>query len=691
MSHKTRTNAHFPDTSTQCCLLTRAAQRLVVLLASALAGVLGLGSVGATEYGEGDIMALSFDQLLEVNVEKVYGASKYEQTISQAPSAVSLVTRDEIQKQGYRTIADVLRSVNGVYVSDDRNYSYIGIRGFSSPGDYNSRVLLLVDGHRLNDNVYDQALVGREGFLDVDLIERVEVIRGPSSSIYGNNAFFGVINVITRSGASVNGLETSGEAGTHETYSGRVTYGKLLAGEWDLLVSGSFYDSAGERRVYFPEFDAPATNDGMAENADGERAMHFFAALGNEQFKLTGGFAWRRKDVPTASFLTTFNDGGEQTEDKRAYLDLKGGHEFSEALQLIGHVAYDYSWYRGEYPYGAGLGRFLNLDESEGQSLSADWQLNWQALERCKIILGGDLRESLSIEQLNWDQTPFNQNLFDQREGRNFGVFGQAEVRVLTNLTVNAGVRFDHYSTFGDTANPRLALIYAPWERTTFKALYGEAYRAPNAYELYYAYPGQSKANPNLQPEEIRTYELVWEQALAANLRFTASAYHYDVDNLAAQIIDPGDGLLVFENQSTAQANGLELGFEARFTNGFVARVGYTLQKAEDDATGFELSNSPHRLAKLNVIAPLWSDRVFAGLDLQYSSPVATVLGNRSDDVLLLNLTVFSRPLGENFEIAATLYNALDERKGFSASTEHVQDTIPLARRAIRLKATYRF
>ena len=74
-------------------------------------------------------MDLSLDQLLDVNVDKVYGASKYEQNVSQAPSSVSLVTRDEIQKQGYRTLADVLRGVNGVYVSDDRNYSYIGMRG----------------------------------------------------------------------------------------------------------------------------------------------------------------------------------------------------------------------------------------------------------------------------------------------------------------------------------------------------------------------------------------------------------------------------------------------------------------------------------------------------------------------------------------------------------------------------------
>lgn len=695
MSLKTPINAHFPNTNFGCLSLTAARSGGKVLAAfSALilsVAAQALCQGAATTVGESNFMALSLEQLLEVNVDKVYGASKYEQKLTQAPSSVSLVTRDEIQKQGYRTLADALRSVNGVYVTDDRNYSYVGIRGFNRPGDYNSRVLLLVDGHRINDNIYDQGLYGTEGFLDVDLIERVEVVRGPSSSIYGNNAFFGVVNVITRQGRSVNGLATTGEVGDNETFKGGFTYGKQYESGWEVLLSGSVYDSAGERRVYFPEFDAPATNNGMAENSDGDRAYNLYGSLGYADFTLTGGWAWRRKEIPTASFLTVFNDGGELAEDSRAYVDLKGEHDFSEAVKLISHVSYDYSWYRGEYPYGAGLGRVLNLDEAQGESVGGDWQLNWQAWARCKLIVGGDFRENLQMHQENWDEAPYALYLNDERDGRNLGAFAQVELSLLTNLVLNVGGRFDHFSTFGETANPRLALIYEPWAATTFKALYGEAYRAPNAYELYYAYPGQSKANPNLQPEEIRTYELVWEQRLPAHLRFSASAYHYEVKNLASQVVDPGDGLLVFQNQAAAKASGLELALEARFTNGITARIAYAIQNAEDEATGLELSNSPHALAKLNVSAPLWRDKVFAGVDLQYSSPVSTLLGNRSEEIWLLNATLFSRPVGDNLEISATLYNVLDERHGFSASTEHVQDTIPLPGRSFRLKATYRF
>jgi outer membrane receptor protein involved in Fe transport len=102
------------------------------------------------------------------------------------------------------------------------------------------------------------------------------------------------------------------------------------------------------------------------------------------------------------------------------------------------------------------------------------------------------------------------------------GVFAQAEVALMTNLLLNAGVRYDHFETFGDTVNPRLALIYSPTHSTTLKALYGTAFKAPNAYELYYSGPN-NKGNTGLTPETIDTYELVFEQGITTNLTFTAA------------------------------------------------------------------------------------------------------------------------------------------------------------------------
>ena len=152
---------------------------------------------------------LSLEELVDLEIDSVYGASAYAQKTAEAPSSVTIITADQIRKYGHRTLADVLRGVRGFYVTSDRNYSYLGVRGFSRPGDYNARVLLLVDGHRLNDNIFGSALIGTEFPLDIELIERVEIIRGPSSSLYGTSAFFGVINVITKRGGTMKGADLS--------------------------------------------------------------------------------------------------------------------------------------------------------------------------------------------------------------------------------------------------------------------------------------------------------------------------------------------------------------------------------------------------------------------------------------------------------------------------------------------------
>ena len=134
-----------------------------------------------------DFFEMSIEDLMELEIAT---ASKYKQKISEAPSSVTVVTAEEIRKYGYRTVLDILNSVPGFYKTYDRNYGYIGVRGFGRPGDYNSRILLLVDGHRANDNLGGSLGVVTDFHIDVDLIERIEIVRGPGSALYGSNAHF---------------------------------------------------------------------------------------------------------------------------------------------------------------------------------------------------------------------------------------------------------------------------------------------------------------------------------------------------------------------------------------------------------------------------------------------------------------------------------------------------------------------
>jgi outer membrane receptor protein involved in Fe transport len=247
-----------------------------------------------------DPTQLSIEELFEV---KVYSASKYEQKTTEAPGSITVITADEIRLQGWRTLADVLRSVRGLYVTYDRNYSYLGVRGFARMGDYNSRVLLLVDGYRLNEPVYDSALIGTEFPLDLDLVDRIEVVRGPGSSVYGSNAFFGVVNVITRSGGDLQGAEAAAAVQSFGTDAERVSVGGRTAGGVEWLASTSRYRSRGQD-LYFAEFDDPATHDGLAQGLDGDAVDQAFSKVSYAGFTLMDGYSRRSKDIPTASYTT---------------------------------------------------------------------------------------------------------------------------------------------------------------------------------------------------------------------------------------------------------------------------------------------------------------------------------------------------------------------------------------------------
>src|SRR6188508_2443237 len=186
---------------------------------------------------------LSLEDLMQIDAGQVFGASERLQPAIEAPASVSFITAQEIKRYGYRTLADVLRAVRGVYVTNDRNFSFVGIRGFGKPGDYNSRILLLVNGHRVNDNVFGQAEIGAEFGLDPAMFERVEIIRGPASSLYGDSAFFAVVNVITRSGAALGGTSVTVETGTLGTYLARSSTGHRLSNGLDVAISGTYEDS----------------------------------------------------------------------------------------------------------------------------------------------------------------------------------------------------------------------------------------------------------------------------------------------------------------------------------------------------------------------------------------------------------------------------------------------------------------
>jgi outer membrane receptor for ferrienterochelin and colicins len=632
---------------------------------------------------------LSIEQLMGIEVESVFGASKFEQKITEAPSSISIITSSDIRQYGYRTLGETLRSIRGFYISVDRNYHYLGSRGFARPGDYNSRYLLLIDGHRLNDNIYDTASIGNELALDVDLIDRIEVIRGPGSSLYGSNAFFGVINIITRESKSINGVELSGEAASFDTYKERVTYGKQFSEDIQFLVSATHLDSKGQS-LYFKEFDDPATNNGNADGGDYEKYGSTFMNLKYKDFTIESAYISRTKGIGIGSFGTVFNNKRTKTTDERGYIDMRYEKEITASTKITSKVFYDYYHYSGNYMYDYPP-LTLQRDYATGKWWGMGTELSTKIGSKHTLVAGLEYQDNLLQKQRTYDENPYTSYLNDTRGSYSWAAYMQDQYSILDNVVLNAGVRYDHYKTFGDTVNPRIGIIYNPWKKTTLKFLYGEAFRAPNAYELYYSDNGNTqKASLQLEPEKIHTYELILEQYVK-NYRFSLSGFYYGMKNMISQQIDPSDGLIAYQNIDEVVSKGVEFELQGKWARDVEGRFSYTYQETTNNETGRPLTNSPRHLLKLNIHVPIIKKYLSTGIEAQYTGPRRTLAGNDTGGFVVANLTLLSQELIKGLEISGSIYNLFDKKYGDPASNEFRQNVIPQDGRTFRIKLTYLF
>jgi iron complex outermembrane receptor protein len=649
-------------------------------LIAAFAAVLSLAGAASAQQPP-DLTDLSIEQLMRLEVEPVFGASKRLQPVTEAPASVTIITADEIARYGYRTLADILRGVRGLFVTSDRNYSYLGARGLARPGDYNSRILLLVDGHRMNDNVYDQAAIGGEFGLDPAMFARVEVIRGPASSLYGTSAFLAVVNVIMRTGASLNGTSVQADLGTFGARGTRAAVGRRLANGVDFTLSGNYEQSDGPQELYFPAYDNPENNNGIANGLDDENMRQAFGRIAFRDLTFTASYGRREKGVPTAAFSSAFNDPRLRTVDERAFVDAQYERAVGQAKVAIrGYVdRYDYS---GSYPtlaLEADAPAVVTTDYARGSWWGVDGRVTRPAPWRQTFTIGGEFRDNVQQNQGGeWLDDSLPDYVIDS-SSRVTAAYIQDEVRLHRRVLVNVGLRYDGYGGYS-RVTPRAALIVTPSPTRAFKYLYGSAFRAPNAYELTFFSFGER--NTELRPETITTHELVWEQYVGKWLRTSISGYTSDADRLITLTGDTD--LLTFVNEGAVRAQGLEFESELQLKGGVHAVGSYSLQRATDKASSGTLTNSPSRLAQFRVSVPGPVQRSFLSSEVQYISDRRTLAGNTVAAATVVHAT-FITPLGRPFELFAGVRDLFNQRGYDPGSEEHLPDAIQKNGRTFRV------
>jgi iron complex outermembrane receptor protein len=649
------------------------------------------GPAGTDAPADGDIRTLStipLEDLMQMRV--VTAASKFAQPISDAPSSVVVLTAADIRDFGWRTLADALATLPGLYVTNDRNYAYLGARGFLRPGDYNSRFLLLVDGVRVNDAVYDQALIGTEGLLDMDMVKRIEFVPGPGSAVYGSNALFGVINVVTRDGSGLSGVRGTVAAGTQGERKARTSYGWHGQNGADVLLSASAYQRAG-RDLYFPEYDTPETNNGVARHLDWDRAQNFLVKGSFGGVTLSASHVARTKGVPTGSFDAVFGMPNE-TRDTQTSIGLTWNAQVAPALALAAQLQSGQADYVGPgwYPDATGAPR-LNIDGAHAHWYDAGMQATLTALPHQKIVIGAELGRDVHRDQTNFNELPYEPMLDDRRSATRRAVFVEDEIRLPAGFLVNAGVRYDDRDDPDvHRFSPRVAVVYKATQSDTVKLIAGSAFRAASAYEMYYALPDMNAMlpNPNLRPERIATRELVLEHALAGGGHATLSLFRYVMDDLISQQVDPATGMLIFGNIDRAEARGLEAALDRDF-GPVRLRTSYSWQLARG-TDGASMTDSPRHLAKANLTVPLGWRGGRVGAELLCSGKRLADTGV-AGGYCVANVTVSALELLPRTELSLSAYNATDKRYADIAGPAFIQPALAREGRTLAAKLDWRF
>ena len=626
-----------------------------------------------------DLSELSLEQLLEV---KVSAASKFDQPTADAPSAVQIISAEDIKRHGWRTLTEALNDLPGIYFVNDRTYDYLGARGFQIPGDYNTRFLLLVDGQRNNDNIYQQALVGSEGWVDMSVVERIEYIPGPGSAIYGSNAMFGVINVITRSA----GKTPLNHVGTHASQLGLSGFSVMSSRQVDetgLLLQYSSEKQSGRDMTYadpqslLVRADGSVSPDGVAHGLDSGDNRHLLMRMDRGTWGIKLLNHERTVTPSSAAYLTVFDDPSLRINDGGTQLSAYFKHALSDSSEVNLRLAYTNWHYRATYPYlDPTIGYFLNYDDTHGEVLDSELSYTLH-VDAHHMVAGMEISQDDLARQRNYNSVPATTlgtadvNINPQLQRR--AMFIQDEWRMAAHWLLNLGLRFDTNSVRQSATSPRAGLIWQPNEDWSAKLLAGRAYRTPNAFESQFHNGFTNLANPDLRPETILTTEGVLEWKMDNRTRWMMSVFENKIENLIQQVDTNGAGLLQFQNSSWARVRGAELSTEISAVDELRLRSSIAINSSSSTLNA-NLDNSPRWLGKLSISTPVLSHRAFAAAEVHALSSRDFVWGGtpyRVGGEALANVTLsFPNVILKGLDAQLRVTNLFDHHVQHPASAE---------------------
>jgi len=574
----------------------------------------------------------------EVMEEVVVTATRISTPEEEVGSSINVITAKEIEAKGYFTVHEALKGIPGLDVSTEGGQGQGGSVFMRGANSYHT--LVLIDGVEMNDPTG----INR-GFkfanLTVDNIERIEVLRGPQSVLYGADAMGGVINIITRKGKGKPAFYLGGEGGSYNTW--REFGGGSMGNErFDLSLGVSHISSDG----------FSATDEDLEGNSEDDRWENTSASarMGLVLSENTDlDFVFRFHDG-----RTHLDNGGGANQDQEDYLVderkifLKGQ---ARVFVLDGLWEQTFSYGFGDHDRDYRNDPWVGEYSYDGEKQEISWQHNLYLHETNTLTMG-----------LEYEQEGMDDHTSIDRSVHTYSVFVQDQIKLMDRSFTTLGLRYDDHEEFGKEVTYRITQAFLIRDRgTKFKGSYGTGFRAPSLNELYYVNPwGGPGGNPDLNPEKSKGWDIGIEQSFSDDVTVGITYFQNDFDDL----IEWDNG---YDNVNKAQTRGVESFVEASPLKDLSLRLNYTYTDTEDD-TGKRLLRRPLHKVGFNTFYR-FLNRGTVNLDILYvgerddsywDTMAFTARDVAIDDYVVVNLAG-SFDISERFHVFARIENLFDE------------------------------
>lgn len=652
-------------------------------------------------------LAMSLEDLMAV---KVKIATNTDKELGRAPSVVSVITQNDLKLTGATNLADALQSVPGLHISPSLfgNRPNPHFRGLAA-----TKTLLMINGNSTRDLVWGFGIFWKG--LPVSAIDRVEIIRGPGSALFGADAIAGVINVITKSAGEIKDSQAGVRLGSFDTQTAWVEHGAQVNG-YRFGFTADVSSTEGHGPLVESDTLTGTANDAVslapAEAEYGYDNLDLRMSVARDNWQLLISYLEHNNletGLTGAGILDLLTEG----EDDRLNVDwLYSNPDFSDNWGLNLEARFqdlNYSSGEGfqETPpgYTDATGTYLDGQLNQMRASERHYHVNASGLYRgikaheIKVGVGYQVQDLYKSRQyVNFGTRPDGSTImagdgftdlsdsalvFAPEDNREIFYSYVQDVWTINNqLEFSAGLRYDDYSDFGDTWNPRLALVWQPNSKVTAKILYGEAFQAPN-YQQLYAETSRSLPNPNLEPETSRTIDLGLTYTPSRQLLLGINLFYLQLEDL----ITKAPGKSQYQNGDDHWVQGVEL--EARWQISPALGLSGNYSVREQDDSGFEQPNQPLQDAYVRMdwsFQPDWHWNMQAN----WVSEIERLAGRDTQfDNYLIADTTLRYSASEQLELAASIRNLFDEdaREYIGRSN----NTVPLAERNGFIELRYKF